>query len=239
MCLGVAATAWLATTSAHADPRYYGGVRLAFSMADVKAAQEYDPRFGMGGGGFVGMTAWKQVGLRLEANYTQKGARLSFSRSTIEWQMDYVEVPLLLVVNLAPKSKTSVELCGGVSYGFPLQRQVEIGNNLGYDLADYVGQEIFVNPTTNIAINSVENIDLAFQLGLGLSVPIGAADFLVDVRYVSSLTDPVVDADFKVTTGEGAEAVTETNPADFANRNFTFYFGFAFPFGSRTSAESN
>jgi hypothetical protein len=238
VCLGLAATALLGAVSAHADSRFYGGVRLAFSMSDVKAQQEYDPRFGMGGGGFVGMTAWKQVGLRLEANYTQKGARLSFSRSTIEWQMDYLEVPLLLVVNLAPKSKTSVELCAGLSYAFPLQRQVEVGNNIGYDLADFVGQDIFVNQTTNIAVNSVEDVDLGFALGFGLSVPVGAANFLVDVRYVSSLTDPAVDADFNVTTGEGAEAVTETVSADFANRCFSFYFGFAFPFGTRASAES-
>lgn len=245
VCLGLAATALLGAVSAHAqesgsahEPRFYGGVRLAFSMGDVKAQQEYDPRFGVGGGGFVGMNAWKQVGLRLEANYTQKGADLAFSRSSIEWQMDYIEMPLLLVLNLAPKSKTSVEMCVGFFYAFPLQRQVEVGNNLGYDLVDYVGQEIYVNQTTNIRINSVEDFDMGFTLGLGLNVPIGVADFLVDVRYSTSLTDPVVDADFLMTTGEGTEAVTTTNSADFANRCFTFYFGFAFPFGSRSNAGS-
>ncbi len=242
MCLGLAATALLGVSRAYAqeapEPRYYGGARFAFSMGDVKAEQEYDPRFGVGGGVFVGMHAWKQMGLRLEANYTEKGARLAFSRSVIEWQMDYLEVPLLLVIDLAPKSKTSVELCVGMSYAFPLQRQVETSDDLGYDLKDYVGERIFVNPTTNIAINSVEDSDLAFQLGMGLSVPIGAANFLVDVRYVGSITDPAVDADFEVTTGEGTEAVTDVNSADFANRSFSFYFGFAFPFGSRGPAES-
>jgi len=250
VCLGLAATAVMGAASARAqdvrtvqiagaqESRYYGGVRVAFSLGDVKAAQEYDPRFGAGGGAFVGANVWKQVGLRLEGNYTQKGARLAFSRSSIEWQMDYLEVPLLLVVNLAPKSNTSVELCAGLSYAFPLQRQVEVGNNLGYDLVDYVGLFIPVNNSTSIGVNSVEDMDIAFQIGLGLNVPIGAANFLVDVRYVSSLTDPVVNADFYRVIGEGDEATTEITSADFSNRVFSFYFGFAFPFGARTSAES-
>jgi hypothetical protein len=71
---------------------------------------------------------------------------------------------------------------------------------------DYVGLFIPVNNTTSIGVNSVEDMDIGFQIGLGLNVPIGAANFLVDIRYVSSLTDPVVNADFYRVIGEGDDS---------------------------------
>ncbi len=220
------------------DPRFYGGARFSVSISDVSSIQEQDPRFGVGGGIFVAGRAWKSFDLRLEANYAQKGARYSFSRSSVEWQMDYLEIPLLLVWNVMPKSQTSVEFYGGPSYGFPLQRDVEQGDNIGYDLEDFTDIPIFINQTTVLRVNDVEDSDLGFVLGVGLSVPIGKANFLVDTRYTRSLTDPVVSADYIQTIGEGDEAVTETASADFSNRVFTFFVGFSFPFGTRGEAAS-
>jgi len=240
VCLAVAVVSLLGARAAQAqaEPRFTLGARTAFYMGDVKAAQEYDPRLGVGGGIFLQANAWKRIDLRVEANYVQKGARLAFSRTAIEWQMDYAEFPILLVVNLSPKSSTSLELCGGFSYGYPMQRQVEVNDNLGYDMEAYLeeGDFIPVNTTTNLVINDLEGADLAYAIGLGLSVPVGAVNFLVDVRYTSSLTDPVVDADFVRTIGTGDEETTETDSADFSNRVFGFFVGFSFPFGTRESA---
>ncbi|HEU4929812.1 MAG TPA: porin family protein [Candidatus Krumholzibacteria bacterium] len=238
MCLAVAVVSLLGARTAQAEPRFTLGARTAFYMSDVKAAQEYDPRFGVGGGLFLQANAWKRLDVRVETNYVQKGARLAFSQSSIEWQMDYIETPILLVVNLSPKSKTSVELCAGFSYGFQFQRQVEVGDNPGYDLEAYLdeGDLIPVNRATNLDINSIEDADLAYALGVGLSVPVGAVNFLVDVRYTSSLTDPAVEGEFITTIGEGEDAVTTTTSADFANRVFAFFVGFSFPFGTRETA---
>jgi hypothetical protein len=226
----------LGASRAQAD-RFYGGARLSASMSDLSSTQEHDPRFGVGGGLFVAGTAWKSFDLRVEANYVQKGARLSFSRSSVEWQMDYLEVPVFLVWNIMPKTQTSVELYAGVSYGLPVQRQVEQGDNIGYDIEDFIDEEIFINQTTTLRINDVEDTDLGFALGVGLSVPVGQVNFLVDARLTSSLTDPVVSADYITTTGEGDEMVTTTVASDFKNSVFSFYFGFAFPFGTRGAAE--
>jgi hypothetical protein len=148
--------------------------------------------------------------------------------------MNYIEVPLLLVINLSPKSRTAVDLCIGASYSFPIDEEVEVGDDVGYHLKDYIGTDIFVNNTTDLLVEGVEDSDISLVLGLGLSVPIGAVNFLVDIRYSSGLTDPVVSGDYVVTTGEGDEAVVESTPFDFANRCFSFYMGFAFPFGTRT-----
>ena len=62
-------------------------------------------------------------------------------------------------------------------------------------------------------------------------------NFLVDVRYVSGLTDPVVAGTYTVQSGEGSSATFETSPVDFANRCFSFTVGFAFPFGARSAPE--
>jgi hypothetical protein len=226
------------TQTAPGDPRFYGGARYSFSLSDVSALQEYDPRFGVGGGIFVAGHAWHSLDLRVEANYVQKGAHLAVSRSEIEWQLDFLEVPVLLVWNTSPQTQTSVQFYAGVSYAIPLQRQIEQGENIGYDIEDFVDQGIVMNSTTVVALNGVEDADLGLALGVGLSVPVGAVNFLVEARYTRSFTDPYVSADFVVTTGQGAEAVTETTVADFSNRVFTFYFGFSFPFGARSASES-
>lgn len=238
MCLGLVGVSLFLATFAQADPRFTGGVRVAFTAADLSAEQEYDPRFGVGGGIFLQGHAWKQLDLRVEANYAARGANLAVAESQIEWQMDYIDVPVLLVINLSPKSKTSVELCVGGSYGFPIHKQVEVGSDIGYHLEDYIGTDIFVNNTTEIEVQGVETSDISIALGMGLSVPVGAVNFLVDFRYTSGLTDPVVQGNYLVTTGEGDEAVVEPTPFDFSNRCFTFFIGFAFPFGSRTAPES-
>lgn len=237
VCLGLVCVAVFAASVAHAqEPRFYGGARVSFNVSDVSAEQEYDPRFGVGGGLFVAGNAYKRLDIRLEANYSEKGARIAFSRSSNEWQMDYLEVPLLLVLNLSPRSETTFQIVGGVTYGFPLQRQVEVGDNVGYYLEDFTDRDIFVNNTTNLHINSVEDSELGVALGVGLSVPVGQVDFLIDLRYTTSLTDPVVDADFVVTTGQDDEIVVETTSTAFSNRVFTFFVGFAFPFGTRGAA---
>ncbi|HXV14373.1 MAG TPA: porin family protein [Candidatus Krumholzibacteria bacterium] len=240
MCLFGAARAQTPSDaeSPAGDPRFYGGARLSVTMSDVSSVQEHDPRFGVGGGLFVAGTVWKSFDLRVEANYVQKGARLAFSRSAIEWQMDYLEIPVLLVWNIIPKSKTSVELYGGMSYGIPVQQQVEQGENLGYDIEDFTEQPIFINQNTVLQINDVEDTDLGFALGIGLSVPVGQVNFLVDARLTRSITDPVVAADFVTTIGEDEEAVTTTTVTDFSNRLFSFYIGFSFPFGARAPAGS-
>jgi hypothetical protein len=235
--LGVAVIALFAVPFAHADTALTGGVRVAFTAADVSGEQEYDPRFGVGAGAFLQGHVYRSLDLRVEANYVQKGARLAFGETQIEWQLDYIEVPILLVANLRPKSKTSVELFAGVAYGFGILQQLERGDDIGIDLVDYVGTDVPINFTTSLNMDDVEENDLGFALGMGLSVPVGVVNFLVDVRYVSGLTDPVVSGTYTVTTGEGDEATEESSAVDFANRCFSFSVGFAFPFGARSAPE--
>lgn len=238
MCLGIAVFSLFGVDLAQADPRLTGGVRVAFTASDVSGEQEYDPRFGIGGGFYLQGQAWKRIALRAEVNYVPKGARLAFGESQVEWQMDYIEVPMLLVLNLIPKSGTTVELFAGAAYGIGLNRQVEVGDDIGYSLDDYIGSDIAINPTTTLTMESIEKSDLGFVIGMDLSVPTGPVNFLVDVRYVSGLTDPVVSGTYTVQSGEGSQATYETSPVDFANRCFSFSVGFAFPFGARSAPES-
>ena len=237
VCLGVAAVSLFSAGLAHADPRLTGGARVAITASDVSGEQEYDPRFGAGAGVYLQGRAWKSIDLRVEAIYAQKGARLAFGESQVEWQMDYLEVPMLVVFNLMPKSRTSVELFAGAAYGFGINRQIEVGDDVGYNLDDYIGNNIDINPTTTLSMESVEKSDIGFALGMGLSVPTGPVNFLVDVRYVTGLTDPVVSGTYTIQSGEGAQATYETAPVDFANRCFSFSVGFAFPFGARSAPE--
>jgi hypothetical protein len=238
VCLGLAAISLFSAEFAYGEARLTGGARVAFTASDVSGEQEYDPRFGAGAGIYLQGRAWHSIDLRVEANYAPKGARLAFGESEVEWQMDYLEVPMLVVFNLRPKSRTSVELFAGATYGIGINRQIEVGNDIGYNLEDFVDRDIAINPTTTLSLESVEKNDIGFALGMGLSVPTGPVNFLVDVRYVSGLTDPVVTGTYTVQNGEGAQATYESSPVDFANRCFSFSVGFAFPFGARSAPES-
>lgn len=230
------------------EPRFYGGAHASFTNANVKSGVEYDPRFGIGGGIYVGGRVWKDFDLRLEANYVQKGATLNVGRWSIEWQLDYLEVPLLLYYNLMPISRTSVQFYGGVAYNYGYQLQVEEGDNLGYDLEAVLGQNIpleagtvLINgvdvPRTALVIESVESTELSYMLGMGFSVPVGAVNLTFDARYTASLADPSVTADLNQIVGDGDEAEIVSSIADVTNKTWGFYVGFLFPFGSRTASQ--
>ncbi len=234
--------------AAGGEPRFYGGAHLSFTNANVKAATEYDPRFGIGGGGYVGAAVWKKFDVRVEANYVQKGATLNVGRWAIEWQLDYLEVPVLLVYNLMPRTRTAVQFYGGVAYGFGLHQQVEEGDNLGYDLEEVIGENIPLEsgtvviggeevPRTALVIDDVETTELSYMLGMGLSVPIGAVNLTFDARYTTSLTDPTVTGSLNQVVGDGTDAHIESQVADVTNKVWGFYVGFLFPFGSRTASE--
>jgi hypothetical protein len=219
------------------EPRFYGGARYLVSMADVKAPQEYDPRFGVGGGLYVGGNVWTKIELRVEGNYVQKGGRFAFGRTACEWQLDYFEFPVLAVFNVMPRSQTSVEFCAGVAYGLSVQQQVEEGDNLGYDIEAYLDQNIPLDSRNSLVVTSIEDNEVSLALGMGLSVPIGAVNFSVDVRYNRSITDPIATGYFAQVVGDGATATVERTTADLSNRVICFFVGFEFPFGSRTASE--
>jgi hypothetical protein len=230
------------------EPRFYGGSHVSFTNSNVKAGTEYDPRFGIGGGIYVGGAVWKDFDLRLEANYVQKGATLNVGRWSIEWQLDYLEVPLLLYYNLMPISRTSVQFYGGVAYNYGHQLQVEEGDNLGYDLEGVLGLNVPLEsgtvviddeeiPRTALVISDVETTELSYMLGMGFSVPIGAVNLTFDARYTAALSDPSVTADLNQVVGEDDEAEIQSTTADVTNKTWGFYVGFLFPFGSRTVSQ--
>lgn len=230
------------------EPRFYGGARLSFSNANVKSADEYDPRFGMGGGGYVGASVWKDFDLRVEANYVQKGANLTVGSWTLEWQLDYLEVPFLLVYNLMPRSRTAVQFYGGVAYNYGLHQQAEEGDNLGYDLEETLGQAIPLEgatinvagvptPRTALVVDAVETTELTYMVGAGFSVPIGTVNLTFDARYTAALSSPSVSAQIERVVGDGAEAHIESSDADVTNKVWSWYVGFLFPFGSRTASQ--
>ena len=230
------------------EPRFYGGSHVSFTNANVKAGTEYDPRFGIGGGIYVGGAVWKDFDLRLEANYVQKGATLNVGRWSIEWQLDYLEVPLLLYYNLMPISRTSVQFYGGVAYNYGHQLQVEEGDNLGYDLEGVLGQNVPLEsgtveiggeqvPRTALVIEDVETTELSYMLGMGFSVPIGAVNLTFDARYTAALSDPSVTANLNQVVGDGTDAEITSSTADVTNKVWGFYVGFLFPFGSRTASQ--
>jgi hypothetical protein len=230
------------------EPRYYLGSRLMFSNANVSAGREYDPRFGIGGGVYFGGSVWKQFDLRVEANYVQKGAELSVGSWAIEWQFDYLEIPLVAVYNFHPRSRTSFEICAGMSYGFALAQQLEEGDNLGYDLEEWKGESIPLQadlvdingvptPRASVVINELKTTELNAVLGFGLSTPVGAVRLCMDARYVLGLTDPVVSSTYRQVLGDGDDAVLQTVNEDVSNKVWCFYVGFEFPLGSRSGTE--
>ncbi|HEX6791448.1 MAG TPA: outer membrane beta-barrel protein [Candidatus Krumholzibacteria bacterium] len=230
------------------EPAWYGGAHILFTNANIGASRDYDPRFGLGAGVYVGRTVWKAIDLRAGADIVQKGADLSVGNWSIEWQLDYLEIPVLLVYNFQPRSRTSFEIVAGGSYGFGIHQQIEEGDNLGYDLEEMKGlliplEHVYMNvdgtlvPRSAVVIDDVATTELTAILGFGLSTPVGGVNLCFDARYEIGLTDPAVSATFQQVVGSGEEAGFATTREEFSNKAFCFFIGFEFPFGARTVSE--
>jgi hypothetical protein len=184
---------------------WFAGALGGINLADLTDVDETTTKIGFSGGGFVGADINETVSGRVEILYTQKGTERrenpEFGGDDTTVKLDYVEFPILLVLDLNNSPTSEFSVIGGPSFGYNLsaEESTEDGSVANYDDAiekfeaslvlgaefEHIGQSLSWFLDTRITIgltgiladaasayDGVKNI--GFGVLLGVKFPMGA-----------------------------------------------------------------
>ncbi len=165
----------------------YAGIKGGLNMASLTGdnTDDLDSRNGFMGGAFYGMNFGEgDFGARIEGLYVNKGAEGPFvvpgddhAHDSII-KLDYIEFPVLFVVNLGSGKKLGFNLFAGPTIGFNIKAEVEIpGHDETVDLAE-----------------EAESVEFGGALGGGLEYMLSSFALVLDVRYSIGATN-IVESD--------------------------------------------
>lgn len=162
-------------------------VGVTFSTLSVEDDEGADigTRTAFGGGAFLRIPVGR-VAVQPELLYLQKGAEVSgedFDDGSVTLKLDYLEIPLLLVVPIHTAGGVSPYLFGGPSIAF------ETGCSVALDTPGFDAE---------VDCEEGEDVDIEFErtktdigavLGAGLRIPAGPGALLLEGRYTFGLRD--------------------------------------------------
>jgi hypothetical protein len=160
---------------------------LSFSTLSVEDDEgvEIDRLTAFGGGGFLRFPLGG-LALQPELLFMRKGARLSeadLDALEVDFKIDYVEIPLLLVLPIATQSAVSPYLFAGPAVAFEVACSVEVeivGEEEEFDCDDADAVDIEVER---------KKVDVGATLGAGLQFAAGPGALLLEGRYTFGLLD--------------------------------------------------
>lgn len=185
LALGLASAASAQTTF---------GLRAGLNVSDLTGFDEGEldgaesqPSLGLVAGAFAELPLSERIAVRPEVLYSQKGFKVteretfegSVAELEVDYNLDYVEVPILLRV------------------GTPLSPTLDAGLLIGPALAFKVNESFDIDATVDgVEVElEEEDIDLdgdvfeSFDLGLAVGAEIGSGPFYVGLRYTPGLLD--------------------------------------------------
>ncbi len=191
------------------------GAKVGFtsSTLDVETTDpiEVDRLTGFGGGGYLRIPLGP-VALQPELLWLRKGASLSssaFGDFSADLKLDYVEIPLLLVIPVSQQGGVSPYFFGGPTIAFEAACEVSVeggGIDLSADCDE--GDEVNVGEER-------KKTDLGIALGASHRIPAGGGGVLLEGRYTHGFTNLDDSAD----------------PDTIKNRSIAVLFGYSFPLG--------
>ena len=166
----LAALALLAAVPASAQATFgvRGGLNTAFfSGSDADGT---DPRLGGVGGAFVRYDVTPALALQVEALYSQEGAEDTFAGQEGTYELDYLDVPVLVRFAVPVNRLADAGVFAGPSIGIPLRAA-------------------FDGAFGGVSDDEATRTDLGLTLGADYwAGPVG-----LDVRYTAGLTDAFDD----------------------------------------------
>lgn len=169
--IGSVQTATAVTSSAG----FKFGVNFAEFAGDINL-NEANTRAGIMGGAFFQTAINTQTAIRIEGLWVSKGADYSNTDpndSSVD--LDYIELPILFVVDLRPEEKLGFHVFLGPTFGFTTSAKA-IENGLARDLDDFV-----------------EHYEFGIAIGLGFEYALSSMSIVVDGRYTSGFTNVIQD----------------------------------------------
>lgn len=183
------------------------GFKAGLNIAKLSGddTEDLKSKKGFIGGYFLTIYLSELTCIQPELLYTMKGARQTENGIDIKIKLDYLEVPILVKLNMPVAEKGKAYVRSNIFFGpaiaFLLRAKIS-GEEGGFQA------EIDINEYT-------KNIDFGVVFGGGLDLPLGKAHVSLSIRYSLGLTsiDDTADA------------------GDVRNGVLSFMLGFASPYG--------
>lgn len=175
------------------------------------SAEGPDSRTGFAFGGYLDLPLSPTVAFHPEVLFVQKGAKQSAVDYEDTYKLDYIEVPLLVMLKI-PTELTGVTpmLFGGPSVGFNATARAKRESN---------------GETEELDIDNVKSLDVGLTFGGGVAFEVGPVTRLtVDVRYTLGLTK-IADDPGSDSTAVYLKTVGGATP-DLKNSAFVVLIGF-------------
>lgn len=108
------------------------GVKGGLNMTDVTGddAPEASMKMGFGGGIFFNYAFTELFAVQVEGLYMMKGATEDVTEEDLtfeaSWNINYIEIPLLLKVNIPTEGKIKPAIFAGPTFGFLMSAEVEV-----------------------------------------------------------------------------------------------------------------
>lgn len=159
------------------------GLVVANVGGDIEdAVGELDSKTGFAAGGFLTIGLSPIFDIQPEVLFVQKGAKQEAAGVEAKVKINYVEIPVLVRVNLPVQGATPIKphVYGGPSISLELSCDIEEeGGGLSAEVAC---------DDTSVGLET-KSLDFGIVLGGGVGFGVGAGMLTVDGRYVLGLTD--------------------------------------------------
>jgi len=159
-----------------------GGVNIfTFGGADASGAKSRTSFFA---GASLNLPLSSSVFVQPEALYSGEGGSFDSAGTTVEIKIAYLQIPVLLGVNLTPAARTGFRVYAGPAVGLKLSCDVSITST-------------GVSVSGACASGSVKSTDFGVTGGAGLTFHGPRFNVNVDARYTLGLAKVVESADVK------------------------------------------
>ncbi len=201
------------------------------NLGDSFDGLDFSSRTLFGFGGVLDLTLVKNISLRMEPMYLQKGGKLEgapedFQSFTVKEA--YFEVPLLL--KAASSSRTiQPYLLVGPTLGLLLSSKADFNLPFGFGLAHIEVDTQDLN----------KSVSFGFVIGGGITIPLGQNAVFIEGSYVHSLTKSNEEGKISVPIlekllGQPTE-IEFTEEDSWKYRGVQIMIGITFPFGEQIS----
>jgi len=188
------------------------GVKLGFDIATINTAYQelddfLDSRVGFIGGAFLTYNLNRQFALQPEVLYVSKGSEKGVFLFTAYWDIDYLEIPVLLKFDLDPEGAIHPMIFAGPALDILLSSEIgALGESL--DVSD-----------------GMKSMDFSLAFGGGVDYK----HFVFDVRYTLGLANTIDAAKVnRLTDAQSGDWFYLEGDPDVKNNNLSFMFGVKF-----------
>jgi hypothetical protein len=159
------------------------GLKFGLTISDMSGAgvePGLTPQTGFAGGAFLTLALMDVFSVQPEILFITKGAEFESGSVYYEYHYSYIEVPVLLKLNIAgPKAAFRPNFYVGPFVGF----------NIGAKLETYLGPGQEESQVDNLP--SIRGTVAGYILGLGADVTLGPGKIILDFRYGRNLLSAV------------------------------------------------